>query len=150
MSKPKLLEQVRAVARLKHLSFKTEKAYVHYIRDFILFHQKRHPNEMDAEHVGAYLTYLAAQRNVAASTQNIALCALLFLYRDVLKFSLPNLTGVERARWPARLPGVFSRAEVQAIRTHKYAASTHESDGGVFVFQRARCAATSSGTRCLS
>src|SRR5437762_10593359 len=97
-SKPKLLDQVRAVARLKHLSRRTEEAYVARIRQFILFHHKRHPLEMGADEIRAYLSHLAIHDQVAASTQNVALCALLFLYRDVLKVGLPQLTDVERAR----------------------------------------------------
>lgn len=80
MQQPKLLDQVRNVARLKHLSLKTEKAYVYYIKRFILFHQKRHPTEMGGDEVRQYLTHLAVEREVAASTQNVALNALLFLY----------------------------------------------------------------------
>ncbi|MDQ3753365.1 MAG: integron integrase [Acidobacteriota bacterium] len=115
MSKPKLLDQVRDVARLKHLSYKTEKAYAYYIKRFILFHQKRHPAEMGADEVRQYLTYLAVEREVAASTQNVALNALLFLYRDVLELPLPLVEGTVRAKLPARLPVVFTRAEVKAI-----------------------------------
>jgi integron integrase len=113
--KPKLLEQAREVARLKHLSRKTEQAYVQHARRFILFHQKRHPREMGAAEIREYLSYLAVQKNVAASTQNVALAALLFLYRDVLKVELPNVEGVERARRPARLPVVLTREEVRAV-----------------------------------
>jgi site-specific recombinase XerD len=91
---PKLLDEVRNVARLKHLSLKTEKAYAHYIRQFILFHNKRHPLEMGSDEVRAYLTYLAVQKHVAASTQNTAFSALLFLYRNVLRRELPQLDGV--------------------------------------------------------
>jgi len=115
MQKPKLLDEARNVARLKHLSYKTEQAYLYYIRQYILFHNKRHPSEMSAEEIRAYLTHLAVGKNVAASTQNIALSALLFLYRDVLKSAMPDVSGVERARRPARLPVVFTRAEVQSI-----------------------------------
>lgn len=115
MEKPRLLDEARNVARLKHLSYKTEQAYVHYIREYILFHNKRHPSEMSAEEIRAFLTHLAVQKNVAASTQNIALSALLFLYRDVLKSAMPDVSGVERARRPARLPVVFTRAEVQSV-----------------------------------
>jgi len=115
MSKPKLLDQVRDVARLKHLSYKTEKAYVYYIKRFILFHQKRHPAEMGADEVRQFLTHLAVEREVAASTQNVALNALLFLYRDVLEIALPLIERTVRAKLPVRLPVVFTRAEVRAI-----------------------------------
>ena len=85
MPAPRLLDQVRTTARLRHLSLKTEKAYVNQIKRFILFHGKKHPSEMAENQIRDYLSYLAVERNVAASTQNVALAALLFLYRDVLK-----------------------------------------------------------------
>lgn len=115
MSQPKLLDQVRAVARLRHLSSKTEDSYAQYIKRFILFHKKRHPREMASEEISQFLTYLAVERRVAASTQNVALSALLFLYRDVLQLELSRIEGVVRAKVPARLPVVFTRAEVLAI-----------------------------------
>lgn len=113
--KPKLLEQVRAVARMRHLSLKTEEAYVARIRQFIVFHGKRHPAEMGEGEVREFLSHLAVNDWVAASIQNVALCALLFLYRDVLHKDLPQLTGVERARAKSKLPVVFTREEVAAI-----------------------------------
>lgn len=82
---PRLLDRVRQAIRLKHFSLKTEKSYLYYIKDFILFHNKRHPREMGVEEIRAYLSHLAIERNVAASTQNVALSALLFLYRQVLE-----------------------------------------------------------------
>ncbi len=85
MSAPRLLDQVRTTARLRHLSLRTEQAYVQQIKRFILFHKKKHPDEMGETHIRDYLSHLAVERNVAASTQNVALAALLFLYRDVLK-----------------------------------------------------------------
>ena len=118
MQKPKLLDEVRNVARLKHLSRKTEKSYANFIRRFILFHHKRHPLEMGADEIRAFLSFLAVEQKVAASTQNAAFSALLFLYRDVLKRELPKLDRVERARRPKRLPVVFTRAEVQSIFPH--------------------------------
>ena len=84
-NKPKLLNQVREVIRRKHDSIRTEQAYCDWIKRFILFHRKRHPAEMAEPEITAFLTYLAAKANVAASTQNQALSALLFLYREVLK-----------------------------------------------------------------
>ena len=81
---PRLLEQVREVARLKHFSLSTEKSYVYYIRDYILFHNKQHPQDMGASEIRAYLSHLAINRNVAASTQTVALSALIFLSRQVL------------------------------------------------------------------
>lgn len=84
-NKPKLLDQVRDVIRRKHYSVRTEQAYCDWIKRFILFHRKRHPAEMAEAEITAFLTYLAAKANVAASTQNQALSALLFLYREVLQ-----------------------------------------------------------------
>src|SRR4051812_4800298 len=88
LGKPKLLDQVRAVLRFKHYSIRTEEAYVDWIKRFILFHGKRHPKQMGESEVTAFLTDLAVARKVAASTQNQALSALLFLYREVLKKDL--------------------------------------------------------------
>jgi integron integrase len=112
---PRLLDQVRLQARARHLARSTEKAYVSRIRQFILFHGKRHPREMREAEVNAYLTWLAAERHVAASTQNQALSALLFLYDAVLAQPLDRLEGVVRARRPKRLPAVLTRAEVVRI-----------------------------------
>ena len=111
----KLLDQVSTVARLKHLSTRTEKAYRHQIKRFIVFHKLRHPQNMREEEIRAYLSHLAIDRNVSASTQNVALAALLFLYRDVLKIDLNRIEDIERARLPTRLPVVFTRDEVKAI-----------------------------------
>lgn len=115
MNKPKLLEQVRSVARLRHLSLRTEEAYSDWIRRFILFHHKRHPSEMGADQIRQFLSHLAVTGRVSASTQNQALCALLFLYRDVLQVELPYVDGIERAKRPARLPVVFTRQEVSRL-----------------------------------
>jgi len=104
--------------RARHLSRRTEDAYVHYIRHFILFHGKRHPLEMGADEIQAFLTYLAVERKVAASTQNQAFSALLFLYRDVLSRELPRLEGVTRAQRPDRLPVVFTKSEAAALLSH--------------------------------
>lgn len=113
--KPKLLDQVRNATRVRHLSYRTEQAYVHWIKRFIFFHDKRHPSEMDETHVSEFLTFLAVKRHVAASTQNQALSAILFLYRDVLKRELGWVNNVERAKKPERLPVVFSKQEVESI-----------------------------------
>ena len=113
--KPKLLDQVRHATRVRHLSYRTEQAYVHWIKRFIFFHDKRHPSEMDETHVSEFLTFLAVKRHVAASTQNQALSAILFLYRDVLKRELGWVNNVERAKKPERLPVVFSKQEVESI-----------------------------------
>jgi integron integrase len=112
---PRLLDLVREVIRVRHYSIRTEQAYVQWIRRFILFHGKRHPREMGAPELTAFLSDLAAQRHVAASTQNQALHAILFLYRDVLKIDLPWLDDVQRAKKPQHLPVVFTRDEVKAL-----------------------------------
>jgi integron integrase len=109
------MDEVRRVLRLKHYSHATEKAYLGWIRRFILFHGKRHPREMGGAEVEEFLSALAVQGQVAASTQNQALAALLFLYRQVLLVELPWLDGVVRARKPRRLPVVLSVAEVQTL-----------------------------------
>ena len=98
MVKPKLLDQVRRAIRVRHLSYRTEQTYVDWIKRFILFHNKRHPNDMDETYVGEFLTYLAVKRHVAASTQNQALCAILFLYRHVLNKEIGWVDNVERAK----------------------------------------------------
>ena len=117
MAKRKLLDQVSEVARFRHLSLRTEETYRNWIKRFILFHQKQHPTELGAEDVRAFLTHLAVSEHVAASTQNQAFNALLFLYRQVLKLEPPNITGVERARHSRRLPVVFTKAESNAVLT---------------------------------
>ena len=114
-SPPRLLDNVRATVRARHYSRKTEKVYVAWIRRFIVFHRKRHPREMGATEVTQYLSSLATTGHVAASTQNQALSALLFLYRDVLGQDLPWLDDLVRARRPVRLPVVLTRDEVRAI-----------------------------------
>ena len=116
--KVKLLDQVREVIRLKHYSIRTEESYVGWIRKFIVFHVKRHPAEMAEADVRAFLSHLATHDNVTASTQNQAFSALLFLYRQVLKQELGQIEGVERAKRPARLPLVLTRAEVKAVLSH--------------------------------
>lgn len=112
---PKLLDQVRDKIRVRHYSIRTETQYVQWIKRFILFHGKRHPQEMGAVEVEAFLTHLAVEGNVSASTQNQALSALLFLYREVLGVELPWLDNVVRAKKPQRLPSVLSRAEVAQV-----------------------------------
>ena len=117
-NKSKLLDQVRDAIRLKHYSIRTEQSYTDWIRRFILFHGKRHPLEMAEAEVTEFLTHLARDGNVAASTQNQALSALLFLYKEVLKQEIGWLDQVERARKPARLPVVLTRREVRKIFAH--------------------------------
>jgi integron integrase len=101
--------------KVRHMSHKTERAYVGYCREYILFHNKRQPLEMGADEIGAYLTHLAVEKKVAASTQNVAFNALLFLYKQVLGVELPRIEGVFRARKPARLPTVFTPAEAKRV-----------------------------------
>ena len=115
---PKLLDQVRDAIRTLHYSLRTEEAYVGWIRGFILHHGKRHPLEMGESEVGAYLTYLAVERNVAASTQNQAMSALSFLYKVVLERPLKATIESSRAKRPERLPTVLSRDEVRAVLAH--------------------------------
>jgi len=112
---PKLLDQVRDRIRVKHYSIRTETQYVQWIRRFILFHGKRHPRDLGASEVEAFLTHLAVEGNVAAATQNQALSALIFLYREVLGIELPWLDKVTRAKRPRHLPVVLTRDEVRAV-----------------------------------
>ncbi len=112
---PRLLDQVRELLRIRHYSIRTEQAYLQWIRRFVIFHGKRHPRDMGADEVTAFLSHLAQDRNVAASTQNQALNAILFLYRDVLKIQLPWLEEVQRAKKPQRLPLVLTRGEVKCL-----------------------------------
>lgn len=113
--KPRLLDQVREAIRTRHYSYRTEEAYVGWIRRFILFHDKRHPVEMGKPEIEQSLTVLAVKSNVAASTQNPALAALLFLYKDVLGCDPGWLDEVVRAKRPQRLPAVLNRDEVAAL-----------------------------------
>ncbi len=112
---PRLLEQVRLRLRVKHYSVRTEQAYVGWIRRFILANGKRHPREMGEREVEAFLTLLATKGDVAAGTQNQALLALLFLYREVLRLELPWMDNVVRAKRPRRIPVVLSREEVMRL-----------------------------------
>jgi len=112
---PRLFDRVREAARVRHYSRRTESAYLAWIRRFIFFHRKRHPAEMGAPEITKFLSSLAVEGDVAASTQNQALSALLFLYRDVLEQDLPWLDDVVRAKRPARLPVVLTRDEVRTL-----------------------------------
>jgi integron integrase len=112
---PRLLDRVRDRLRLKHYSIRTEAAYVGWIRRFILFHDKKHPAEMGKPEVEAFLTSLAVDRNVSASTQSQALSALLFLYKEIMELDLPWLDDVTRAKKPARLPTVLTVKETAAL-----------------------------------
>jgi len=112
---PKLLDQLRAACRVRHYSIRTEEAYAGWVVRYIKFHGLRHPREMAAPEVAAFLTHLAVERRVAASTQNQALNALVFLYRNVLDTDPGLLAGVVRAVRPVRLPVVLSRDEVRKV-----------------------------------
>jgi len=114
-TKPKLLEEVRQILRAKHYSLRTEKAYITWIRQYILFHNKRHPLEMAEKEINQFLSFLAVERNVSASTQNQALCAIIFLYKHVLGKELGNLGRVIWAKKPKKIPVVLSRHEVKAV-----------------------------------
>jgi len=113
----KLLDRVRDAIRLKHYSIRTEEAYVNWIKRYIFFHDVRHPAEMGAAEVEAFLTHLAVNENVAASTQNQALSALLFLYREVLNEDLGPIDAL-RAKKPKRLPTVLTKEEVYEVLGH--------------------------------
>ncbi|MEK6769390.1 MAG: tyrosine-type recombinase/integrase, partial [Gemmatimonadota bacterium] len=113
--KSKLLGQVRLAIRVRHMSVRTERQYVHWVKRFVLFHGKRHPLELGEEEVTAFLNHLADRAKVSASTQNQALAALLFLYRRVLRRQLPWLKGIVRAKRAVRLPVVLTRDEVRAL-----------------------------------
>ncbi len=113
--KPKLLDQLRQAIRTRHYSIRTEQAYVQWARRYILFHNKRHPLEMDAAEINAYLTHLANDRRVSASTQNQALCAILFLYKQVLTEDPRRIEDLVRAKRPRNLPVVLTRNEVAAV-----------------------------------
>lgn len=115
MTEPKLLDRVRDRLRTRHYSLRTESSYISWIRQYILFHNKQHPMELGSDHVASFLSYLAKERNVAASTQNQALNALVFLYREILQIDLGEIKNVHRAKKPKRLPVVMTREEVRAV-----------------------------------
>jgi integron integrase len=115
---PKLLDRVRYAIRARHYSVSTERAYVGWIKRFILYHYKRHPLEMGEKEITSFLSHLAVERHVSASTQNQALSAILFLYRHVLHREIGDLGDIVRARRPKRLPVVMTREEVRAVLSH--------------------------------
>jgi integron integrase len=115
VQKPKLLEQVRHAIRIRHLSPQTEQAYVGWIKRFIFFHNKRHPIEMAEAEIAQFLSSLATQSKVSASTQNQALNALLFLYNKVLEKKIGLIQGVVRANRPRRLPVVLTKEEIKMV-----------------------------------
>ena len=111
----KLLDLVRTALRVRHYSYKTEKAYIRWIMDYIRFHGTRHPKDLTEKHVTEFLNYLAVVRKVAAATQNQALCAVVLLYRDVLNAPMGTFENLVWAKKPARLPTVLSKGEVQQV-----------------------------------
>ena len=115
---PKLMDRVRASLRVAHYSLSTERTYCHWIKRYILFHNKRHPLEMGAPEVGAWLSHLATVEHVSASTQNQALHAVLYLYKRVLEIDLPWIDGVVLAKESKRLPVVLTQRETQALLRH--------------------------------
>ncbi len=116
--KPKLLEQVRQAIRTRHYSYRTEKAYVHWVKRYIFFHNKRHPMEMAEPEIGQFLSSLATDGHVSASTQNQALNALLFLYHEVLNKKIGLVEGVVRAKRSQRVPVVLTKEEAKNVINH--------------------------------
>lgn len=111
----RLLDQVRQAIRLKNYSYSTEKAYTYWTRRFIVFHNKQHPRVLDGRDIEKFLSHLAVDRQVSASTQNQALCALLFLYREVLRIELDYPIDAVRAKRPKKMPTVLSKSEVRQL-----------------------------------
>ena len=114
-SQPRLMDQVRNSIRAKHYSIRTEQAYVAWILKYVYFHRKRHPREMGEAEINQFLTYLSVDRHVSASTQNQALCAIIFLYKHVLGIEIGDLGDIIWAKKPQRLPVVFTRQEVRLV-----------------------------------
>ena len=117
-TKPRLLDQIRIACRRRNYSLSTEKAYVQWAKRYIIYHKKQHPAQLHAQHVQAYLSHLAVDRNVAGSTQNQALQALLFLYNHVLNINIERNQPFVRSRRPRNLPVVLSQDEVAAVLNH--------------------------------
>ena len=114
-TKPKLLDQVRAAIRTKHYSIRTEETYVNWIKKFILFHNKRHPKEMGEKEINEFLTHLAVNKKVSSSTQNQALCAIIFLYKHVLKIEIGDLGDLVWAKKPKNMPEVLTLEEIDSV-----------------------------------
>lgn len=114
-NEPRLLDQIRDKIRLKHYSIRTERAYLDWNKRFILFHNKKHPKDMGKSEVEQFLTFLAVKKKIASSTQNQALSAILFMYKEVLGHELPWLNNVTRAKKPEKLPIVLSKKEVKKV-----------------------------------
>jgi integron integrase len=113
--KPRLLDQLRETLRTRHYSIRTEQSYVQWIRRFIIFHNKKHPKLLGEKEINAFLTHLAVNRRVSASTQTQALCAILFLYKEVLGHEIGFIENIHRAKKPKRLPVVFARNEIRML-----------------------------------
>lgn len=116
--KPRLFDRVRQIIQALHYSPRTEKTYIGWIKRFIFFHGKRHPIEMGEKEINEFLSFLTIKKNVTASTQNQALCAIVFLYRHVLNRDIYLLDGLIRAKRPGRLPVVLTKAEVRKVISH--------------------------------
>ena len=137
--KPRLLDQVRQAIRTRHYSYRTEKAYVHWIKRYIFFHDKRHPAEMAELEIGRFLSSLATDGHVSASTQNQAFNALLFLYPEVLGKKIGLIEGVVRAKRPQRLPVVLTKDEVKKVIDHMTGVAAFDGDSAL------RCRLTTDG-----
>lgn len=114
-ARPRLLDLVREAIRRRHYSYRTEEAYAHWVKRFVLFSGKRHPRELGAQEVTAFLNHLAIERGLAAATQNQALAALLFLYKEVLAEPLPWLDGIVHAKRPSMRPTVLTQIEARSL-----------------------------------
>lgn len=118
MGQSPFIEKIRAILRTKHYSIQTEKTYLLWIKRFVIFNQKRHPEELGEQEVTDFLTYLAVKRHVTSSTQNLALCAIVFMYKHVFERELTLLPDTIRARAPKRIPTVLSHEETLSIISH--------------------------------
>jgi integron integrase len=115
LKKPKLLDQVRSVLRVKHYSYRTEQSYIHWIKKYIYFNNKTHPKDLDGKDIAKFLSHLALKEKVAAATQNQALCSLVFLYKQVFGLDLGEFPGIHWAKKPKKIPVVFSKSEVKMV-----------------------------------
>ncbi len=112
---PKLSDRIRETARLKHLSIHTERSYLDWIKRYYLFNNQKDPSQLGLEQIRDFLTHLAVSQHVSPSTQNQALCALLFLYKDVLHIEIPRIDGIERPRIKKKFPVVFTKQEIKSV-----------------------------------
>jgi len=112
---PGLLDRTRIAIRTLHYSRKTEKSYIHWIKRFIFFHNKRHPDEMAEKEISEFINYLAIKGKMSSSTQNTALCSIIFLYKHVIKKEIANIDDLVWAKKPKRIPVVFTQTEVKAV-----------------------------------